>query len=119
MWLGGSSLIMAVTPGIPVRSVADLVAWTRRLRADHDEGTGGVAVHRSSDPGHWIVTFPWTGAERARTIADAALALAERDVSPARRARLTGSQERLLGRWAEAVRRSRGWAVRDSGDPDA
>ena len=43
-----------------------------------------LAVHRSSDPGHWIVTFPWTGAERALTIAEAALALAERDVSPAR-----------------------------------
>ena len=26
---------------------------------------GGLAVHRSSDPGHWIVTFPWVGAERA------------------------------------------------------
>ena len=40
-------------------------AWIRRLRADHGEGRGGLAVHRSSDPGHWIVTFPWVGAERA------------------------------------------------------
>jgi hypothetical protein len=38
--------------------VAALVAWTRRLRVDHGEGTGGVGVHRSSDPGHWIVTWP-------------------------------------------------------------
>ena len=71
--------------------VEAIVDWTRRLRAEHGEGRGGVAVHRSSDPGHWIVTFPWIGAERAHTIAEAALALAERDVSPARRARLTGA----------------------------
>src|SRR5439155_876881 len=78
-----------------------------RLRADHEERVGGVAVHRSSDPGHWIVTYPWTGAERARTIAEAALALAERDVSPARRARLTGSQERLVGRWVARIAEAR------------
>ena len=48
-------------------------------------------------PGHWIVTFPWRGAERARTSTEAALALAERDVSPSRTAHLTGAQERLAG----------------------
>ena len=54
--------------------VADLVAWTRRLRADHDEHEGPVEVHRASDLGRWIVTWPWAGAERARLIApDAAL----------------------------------------------
>jgi glycerol kinase len=26
-------------------------------------------------------------------------------------------RDRLLGRWAEAVSRSRGWAEKDSGDP--
>ena len=65
---------------------------------------GGVAVHRSSDPGHWIVTFPWTGAERARIVAEAAVELAERDVSPARRATLTGGQARLLARRGRASR---------------
>jgi cyanophycin synthetase len=80
-----------------------LVDWIRRLRVDHDEGRAGVVVHRSSDPGHWIVTFPWVGAERAHTIAEAALALADRDVSPARRARLTGAQDRLLQRWTERI----------------
>ena len=83
--------------------VAELVGWLRRLRAEHGEGRGRIAVHRSSDPGHWIVTFGWTGAERVRTIAEAALALTERDVSSARRARLTGSQERLLGRLAARI----------------
>jgi cyanophycin synthetase len=96
---------------VPARSwpdgVAALVAWTRRLRADHDEGVGDVAVHRSSDPGHWIVTWPWTGAERALLIAEAAFALAERNVSPARRARLTGHQARSLERWQERIGEAR------------
>jgi cyanophycin synthetase len=83
--------------------VASLVAWTRRLRADHGEGVGGVAVHRSSDPGHWIVTWPWTGAERSHLLAEAAFALADRNVSPARRARLTGRQARTLDRWRERI----------------
>jgi cyanophycin synthetase len=83
--------------------IEELVAWIRRLRADHGEGSGGVEVHRSSDPGHWIVTFPWSGAERARTIAEAALALTDRDVSPVRRIQLTGSQDRLVARWAARI----------------
>jgi cyanophycin synthetase len=87
--------------------VAAIVAWVRRLRADHDEGRGGLAVHRSSDPGHWIVTFPWTGEERARVLTEAAVALAERDVSPSRTARLTGAQERMLTRWTERISSAR------------
>ena len=92
---------------VPARTwpdpVAATVAWIRRLRSDHGEGVGGVAVHRSSDPGHWILTFPWTGEERARTIAEAALALAERDVSPSRTAQLTGRQERTVARWSARI----------------
>jgi cyanophycin synthetase len=84
-------------------AIAGIVAWARRLRREHGEGSRGVTVHRSSDPGHWIVTFPWTGAERARAIAEAALALSDRNVSPARRARLTGGQERLLQRWTARI----------------
>jgi cyanophycin synthetase len=87
--------------------VAATVGWIRRLRADHGEGRGGVAVHRSSDPGHWIVTFPWVGAERALTVTEAALALSERDVSSARHAHLTGAQERLLARWTERIAAAR------------
>jgi cyanophycin synthetase len=87
--------------------VAAVVAWIRRLRVDHGEGRRGLGVHRSSDPGHWIVTFPWIGAERALTLTEAALALAERDVSPVRHARLTGAQDRLLARWAERIAEAR------------
>jgi cyanophycin synthetase len=83
--------------------IAALATWIRRLRAEHDEGGAGLAVHRSSDPGHWIVTFPWTGEERTRAIVDAGLALTERNVSAARTARLTGAQTRLLERWAARI----------------
>ena len=87
--------------------VAAVVAWIRRLRGESGEGHRGLAVHRSSDPGHWIVTFPWLGAERALTLAEAALALATRDVSPSRTAHLTGGQERLLARWRARLAVSR------------
>jgi cyanophycin synthetase len=94
--------LVRLAAALPARQwpddVAGLVAWTRRLRAHHGEGRGGAAVHRSSDPGHWIVTFPWLGAERAHEIAQAAFHLAERGVSPSRSVRLTGAQSRLLDR---------------------
>jgi cyanophycin synthetase len=83
--------------------IAALAAWLRRLRADHGQGRAGLVVHRSSDPGHWILTFPWSAAGRARAIAEAALGLVERNVSPARTARLTGGQSRILARWAARI----------------
>ena len=83
--------------------IAALASWLRRLRSDHGQGRAGLAVHRSSDPGHWILTFPWSAAGRARAIAEAALGLVERNVSPARTARLTGGQSRLLARWAARI----------------
>ena len=83
--------------------VERLVLWIRRLRLDGGEGRGGEAVHRSSDPGHWIVTFPWEGAERARTVAEAAVALTERDVAPERRARHNPGVARAIQRWASSI----------------
>ena len=110
-WYGqrqpGRHAIVHLGAAVPARDwpdpVAAIVAWVRRLRVGHGEGRGGVAVHRSSDPGHWIVTFPWSGEERARRLTEAALALAERDVSPSRTAQLTGAQERLVARWTERI----------------
>lgn len=67
---------------IPSR-VAALVAWVRRLRREHPDGAQGrILVHRSSDPGHWILTWPWALDERAKAIAESALALVEREVPP-------------------------------------
>jgi len=68
--------------GAPTRArdwpaeVANLRDWIQALRAATGEPRGGLAVHRSSDPGHWIVTWPWDADERARAIADGAVALA-------------------------------------------
>jgi cyanophycin synthetase len=91
----------------PVREwpdpVADLVAWTRRLRAEHGEHEGPVQVHRGTDAGRWVVSWPWSGAERARLIAEAAVDLAARPVSPARRVRLTGTQSRLVATWTARI----------------
>jgi cyanophycin synthetase len=114
-WYGqrspGRHALVHLGAHVPAREwplpIEELVNWLRRLRIDHGEGRGGVAVHRSSDPGHWIVTFGWSGAERARTIAEAALALTDRDVSSVRRARLTGAQERLVARWTARIAESR------------
>ena len=115
MWYGqrdpGRHALVHLGASVPTRdwpdAVAAIAAWIRRLRSDHGEGRGGLAVHRSSDPGHWIVTYPWTGAERALTLTEAALALVERDVSPSRTARLTGAQERLLTRMTERIATAR------------
>ena len=98
VWLGAT---------VPARDwpegVAAVVAWVRRLRADHGEGTGGGRVHRSSDPGHWIITWPWSGAERSQTIAEAAFALTERNVSALRRDELTPAQTRMLEGWTRRI----------------
>ena len=110
-WYGqrdpGRHAVVRLGAAVPAREwpdpIAAIVAWVRRLRVDHDEGRGGLAVHRSSDPGHWLITYPWSGEERSRILTDAALALAERDVSPSRTARLTGAQERMLARWSERI----------------
>ena len=110
-WYGqrdpGRHALVRLGADIPAREwpndVAAVVAWIRRLRLEHGEGRRGLAVHRSSDPGHWIITFPWTGLERSLTLTEAALALAERDVSSAPTARLTGWQERMLARWTARI----------------
>ena len=91
----------------PVRewpdAVVDLVAWTRRLRAEHGEHAGPCEVHRASDAGRWIISWPWTGAERSRLIAEAAFDLAAGSVSPARRVRLTNTQATAVARWTARI----------------
>ena len=46
-----TDVIVHLGRSVPARDwpdqVADLVAWTRRLRADHDEHGGPVEVHRA------------------------------------------------------------------------
>src|SRR5262245_30959061 len=97
--------LAAVVPAreLPPR-IAMLADWIRRLRREHPDGSAGpVDVHRSSDPGHWIVTFPWALDDRAKAIADAALALVERDVAPGHGAGLGSSSRRLVARFEARV----------------
>ncbi|MBA2570039.1 MAG: hypothetical protein H0V04_02535 [Chloroflexi bacterium] len=103
-------------------SVRVLAAWVRRLHALSgaagwlaDEGRAvtatrariSVTIHRTSEPGHWIVSYPWREKERAEAIAESALRLVELDIDP-RRARPTArrrgsrSLARALARIAAA-----------------
>jgi cyanophycin synthetase len=99
--------------------VAALVDWVRKLRREHPDGAAGpVVVHRSSDPGHSIVEWPWLLGDRAREIADAAFWLVEREI-PARppAGGRSGRQRRLLDRVSarvgEATGAGPGW-IRDA-----
>jgi cyanophycin synthetase len=103
----GDASLVHLGRAVPQRewpdAVSDLVAWARRLRAGHREGVGPVRVHRAADAGRWIVTWPWAGAERTRTLAEAAFDLASRSVSPGRRVQLTGAQARTLAAWEARI----------------
>jgi cyanophycin synthetase len=98
------------------RPVAALSRWVDRLRRPYGP-PGPRTVHRSSDPGYWIVVWPWAEADRARLIAEAAFELVSREVPAERSRRLTPGQARLLRRLqeriAEADGRSPEW-VRDA-----
>jgi cyanophycin synthetase len=99
--------------------VAMLADWVRRLRSEHPDGsTGRVVVHRSSDPGHWIVDYPWALEDRARMIAEGAFALAEREVPPARGIGLGRGRARLRDRVIARVGEAAGAAPGYVRDPD-
>ncbi|HUG47865.1 MAG TPA: Mur ligase family protein [Candidatus Limnocylindria bacterium] len=66
-----------VGPARAPRPVAELAGWVRRLHRRALGRTVPVAIHRTSEPGHWIVAFPWREGERAETLARAALRLAD------------------------------------------
>jgi cyanophycin synthetase len=64
-----------------------------------------VDIHRSSDPGHWIVAYPWRERERAEAIAEAAYRLADRNADPSRTKPAARTRAgRALARSVEAVR---------------
>lgn len=69
--------------GRPVRSadapaaIRDLADWVRKLHRRALARTVPVTIHRTSEPGHWIVAYPWQRFDEAETIARAALRLAD------------------------------------------
>jgi cyanophycin synthetase len=90
--------------------IAALADWVRRLRrAAPDGASGPVTVHRSSDPGHWIVVWPWVAfADRATSIAEGALALAEREIAPEKVPTLTPRRARYVNRILSRVAAAEG-----------
>ena len=75
----GANVARADAPA-SVGAVAD---WVRRL---HTLALGQLGVtariHRTSEPGHWVVSFPWQEAGRAEAVARHAFRLADRRADP-------------------------------------
>ncbi len=106
-------MLVRLAEPLPARElpsrIAALVAWVRRLRREHPDGASGpVLVHRSSDPGHWIITWPWALDERAKAIADGALALVEREVPPTGTVAPGRGRQRLAARVEARVAEAHG-----------
>ncbi|MEO6350867.1 MAG: Mur ligase family protein [Candidatus Limnocylindrales bacterium] len=57
--------------------VADLAGWVVKLHRRALNERVRATIHRTSEPGRWIVAFPWHDGKRAELIANAALRLAE------------------------------------------
>jgi cyanophycin synthetase len=115
------------------RPVAELAAWVRRLHAvtgaaawtrvepDPSGRTRrglAIGIHQGSDPGHWIVAFPWRERGRAEAIAEASWRLVERGLDP-RTTALRGSRagtrslQRAVARVREGDTRPPSW-LRDA-----
>ncbi|HET7182281.1 MAG TPA: Mur ligase family protein [Candidatus Limnocylindrales bacterium] len=102
-------LSAAVPAGAQPARIAALAAWVTRLRREHPDGAEGrVLVHRSSDPGFWILSWPWLLGDRAREVAETAFALVERDLPIAKRPRPSGARRRVLERVDERIERATG-----------
>lgn len=57
--------------------VVALAIWIRRLHRRALERRVSVTIHRTSEPGHWAVAYPWREREKAGLIAEAALRLVD------------------------------------------
>jgi cyanophycin synthetase len=107
---------------VPARNwpaeVISLARWVRRLRLEHEGRRAAASVHRSSDPGHWILSWPWQRDDLARLEAEAAVALAFRGVPSVRGARLTARQSALVATWSRRLAEAGGVGPRWVRDPD-
>ena len=71
----GYAMVRLSRPARPSDAPAPIVAiaaWVRRLHRLALGRRVSVAIHETSDPGHWVVAFPWLRNEEAETIARAA-----------------------------------------------
>ncbi len=85
-----------VQPGARPVEVSRLADLLERLAPEAGELAvdGQVVVQRAADPGHWVVSYPWTSAEAARTLAETAARLLAVAGTPVEQA-LAAAHERL------------------------
>jgi cyanophycin synthetase len=62
--------------------VVELASWVRRLHRRALGTTAAVTIHRTSEPGRWVVAYLWSQRGTAEAIAQAALRLTDESVSP-------------------------------------
>lgn len=114
--------------------VARLAAWVARLHRLSGAGAWlasegraaslprarvPVTIHRTSEPGHWIVAYPWREDGRARAIAEAAFALSDRtDLDPAATRPTTRRTVDSPGRSRALARMLRTIAAADTEPPE-
>ncbi|CAN5621947.1 hypothetical protein BH23CHL7_BH23CHL7_16620 [soil metagenome] len=80
-------------------AVLRLASWVRRLHTVAlGEPRRDVAVHRTSEPGNWVVSFGWHERGRAEALANASFRLADRGLDP----RHSAAPPHLLRRIREA-----------------
>ncbi len=114
--------------------IRDIAAWVERLHRDSGaaewlraEGRGPksgrrpripVAIHGTSEPGHWIVAFPWRERGRAQAIAEGAYRLTDLSIDlragpTSRHARPSRTLARALGAIRDAGTQPPPW-IRDA-----
>jgi cyanophycin synthetase len=65
-----------------VREMADHVRW---LNSKALGWRPQVTIHRTSEPGHWVVAFPWNEREKAELLAEIAFRAADAPSTPSER----------------------------------
>jgi cyanophycin synthetase len=90
------------------KPIAVLAGWANRFGRLDVGASPRVAVHRASDPGHWIVTWRWHRSRRAELVAEAAFELARRGIDPDRRVIASPAAARLMARWRRRIRAASG-----------
>lgn len=88
----------AVRPSDAPSPVAALAAQVRKLHRAALSRRVPVTIHRTSEPGRWVVAYPWQARDEAETIARAALRLVDAN----------GSTQRLFARAVERIRAADG-----------
>jgi cyanophycin synthetase len=95
----GARVPRSAWPGL----IAAAAGWAGRLGRLDVGASARVAVHRGSDPGHWVVTWRWRRSRRAELTAEAAFELARRGVDPSRSVTASPAARRLVARWRRRI----------------